>query len=57
MNPFIPEFLAQRSRDLRDQFGARSRGVQLRECPDSVLQYSTTTLGAERHIPQRKNRS
>jgi hypothetical protein len=53
VNIFIPEFLARRARDLRDTFGSRSRGVPLRETPESVLQWSTTTPGAERHIPQR----
>ena len=57
MNPFVPEFLAKRARDLREQFGAKSRGVQLREAPDSVLQWSTTTEGAEKRIPTRKGKS
>jgi hypothetical protein len=50
MNCFIPEFLAKRARDLREQFGAKSRGVPLRETPGSVLQWSTTTKGAERFV-------
>lgn len=55
MRIFIPEFLAARARELREQFGARSRGVQLRERPDSVLQYSTTTTGAENFAGQNRS--
>lgn len=57
MNPFIPEFLAAKARELRDTFGARSRGVPLRETPGSVLQYSSTTPGAEKHVSRPKQRS
>lgn len=57
MNPFVPEFLCAKARELREKFGGKSRGVQLREAPDSVLQWSTTTEGAEKRIPTRKGKS
>ena len=57
MNCFIPEFLAKRARDLREQFGAKSRGVPLRETPGSVLQWSTTTPGAERFVAHKPRSS
>ena len=54
MNPFVPEFLCQKARDKYEQFGRMSRGVSLRETPDSVLQWSTTTPGAEKYVARRK---
>ena len=54
MNPFIPEFLAKKARDKREQFGALSRGVPLVEAPGAVLQWSTTTPGSEKTFAVRK---
>lgn len=54
MTIFIPEFLGQKARDLREQYGQRSRGVPLHETPGSVLQWSTTTPGAERYVARKK---
>jgi hypothetical protein len=54
VNFFVPEFLCAKARELRETFGTRSRGVPLRETPDSVLQFSSTTPGAERHVTRKK---
>jgi hypothetical protein len=54
VNPFVPEFLCQKARDKYEQFGRMSRGVSLRETPDSILQWSTTTPGAEKYVARRK---
>jgi hypothetical protein len=54
VNIFLPEFLCQKARDLRGTFGGKSRGVPLRESPGSVLQWSSTTPGAERHVAKRR---
>jgi hypothetical protein len=54
VNPFVPEFLCQKARDKREQFGPQSRGVPLTEAPGSVLQWSSTTPGSEKNFTVRK---
>jgi hypothetical protein len=54
VNPFVPEFLCQKARDKYEQFGRASRGVPLIETPGSVLQWSSTTPGAEKYVARKK---